>query len=145
MLLPLAALNVYYTRLLRSVLDGIFTTAQIALARQRIEEGGFKVFDGVLETNDGRRIGEAGKILADAVIFSTIEGNCLNTSAGGYGMILSQNMRLVAHPDAGMRGRLLGRYCSTCFPTRQVHPRGVYRPHGKRRPTGGRGGRNSAG
>ena len=73
MLLPLAALNVYYTRLLRSVLDGIFTTAQIALARQRIEEGGFNVFDGVLETNDGRRIGEAGKTLADAVIFSTID------------------------------------------------------------------------
>ena len=86
--------GVYYTGMVQSVIDGSFTvdvyfgsiadsmvdlsplsvnaapgTAQIiAEERKRLESGTFDVFDGVLVTNDGRRIGEAGKRLTDNVI-----------------------------------------------------------------------------
>jgi basic membrane protein A len=42
--------------------------AAVLAARQRIMHEGFNVFDGVLETNDGRTVGEAGKTLSDEVI-----------------------------------------------------------------------------
>jgi basic membrane protein A len=84
----------YYTYLVQSVINGSFTTAPyfgglregivdltplsnlaapgsaeaIAAARSRIEGGAFNVFDGALETNDGRIIGEPGTTLPDAVI-----------------------------------------------------------------------------
>jgi basic membrane protein A len=84
----------YYTHLVQSVIDGSFTTAPyfgglregivdltplsdlaapgtaqaIAAARTRIEGGAFNVFDGALETNDGRIVGEPGATLPDAVI-----------------------------------------------------------------------------
>jgi basic membrane protein A len=84
----------YYTYLVRSVIDGSFTTAPyfgdlregivdltplsdfaapgtaeaIAAARARIESGAFNVFDGEMETNDGRIIGEPGSTLPDDVI-----------------------------------------------------------------------------
>jgi basic membrane protein A len=86
--------EVYYTHLVQSVIDGSFTTAPyfggiregivditpladfaapetseaIAAARQRMESGGFNVFDGVMETNDGQTIGGAGTTLQDEVI-----------------------------------------------------------------------------
>jgi len=86
--------GVYYTGMIRSVIDGSFAvdayfgsisdgmvdlsplsanaapgTAQIiAEERKRLESADFDVFDGVLITNDGRRIGEAGKRLPDSVI-----------------------------------------------------------------------------
>jgi basic membrane protein A len=86
--------EVYYTYLLQSVIDGSFTTAPyfggiregivditplagfaapetagaIAAARERMESGGFNVFDGVLETNDGRTVGGGGATLPDEVI-----------------------------------------------------------------------------
>ena len=37
-------------------------------ARKKIVEDGFNVFDGVLETNDGKTVGEEGKTLDDATI-----------------------------------------------------------------------------
>ena len=37
-------------------------------AREKIESGQFGVFDGVMETNDGKSIGEPGKTLSDAEI-----------------------------------------------------------------------------
>ena len=90
--------GVYYSNMVQSVIDGSFTadvyfgsladdmvglsplsgnaapgTAQIiAEERKRLESGIFDVFDGVLITNDGRRIGEAGKRLADSIIRSEI-------------------------------------------------------------------------
>jgi basic membrane protein A len=86
--------GVYYTWLVQSVIGGSFTTTPyfggiregivdiaslshlaapqsagaIAAARQRMESGAFNVFDGVLETNDGRTIGGAGTTLQDEVI-----------------------------------------------------------------------------
>jgi basic membrane protein A len=86
--------GVYYTGLTRSVINGTFTTkpyfgglaeglvglapleetliapgtvgaVQAAMDRVR---GGFNVFDGVMETNDGRRIGVAGGTLPDSEI-----------------------------------------------------------------------------
>jgi basic membrane protein A len=91
--------EVYYTYLLQSVIDGSFTTAPyfggiregivditplsslaapgtaeaIAAARQRMESGAFNVFDGVLETNDGRAIGDVGATLPDEVITGGID------------------------------------------------------------------------
>ncbi|MDR2499930.1 MAG: BMP family ABC transporter substrate-binding protein [Treponema sp.] len=91
--------GVYYTRLARSVIDGTFTTApylgslregmvgitplapelaapgtgeRIAAERDRITGGSFDVFEGALETNDGRVIGEAGKRFPDRAILRDI-------------------------------------------------------------------------
>ena len=88
-----------YTRLVESVINGTFsptlyyyglaegaadimplneklaapgTEAAVAAARQRIIHGGFNVFDGILETNTGIFIGEAGKTLSDEVILNGI-------------------------------------------------------------------------
>jgi basic membrane protein A len=47
------------------------TEVMVLAARQRILQG-FNVFDGLLETNDGRIIGEAGETLSDNVILSGI-------------------------------------------------------------------------
>jgi basic membrane protein A len=86
--------GVYYTRLVRSVIDGTFTTAPyfgglregivgitplsglaapdtgriIAAARERMESGAFNVFDGVMETNDGGIVGTGGATLPDELI-----------------------------------------------------------------------------
>jgi basic membrane protein A len=89
--------GVYYTSLVRSVLDGTFTSEPyfgslkdgivdmtplsdlagaagpeilrlIAAERTRIESGEFDVFDGVLLSNDGREIGRAGARLSDGEI-----------------------------------------------------------------------------
>ena len=46
--------------------------AAVEAARQRIIRGGFNVFDGILETNDGTIVGEAGKTLSDDIILSSI-------------------------------------------------------------------------
>jgi basic membrane protein A len=87
----------YYTYLVQSVIDGSFTTtpyfgglregivditplssfaapgtaAAIAAARERMERGVFNVFDGVMETNDGRTMG--GGTLPDDVISGGID------------------------------------------------------------------------
>jgi basic membrane protein A len=87
--------GVYYSRLVQSVIDGSFTTAPymgdikdgmvgltalnesilppgtaeaVEAAKARIESGEFGVFDGVMETNDGRFAGKEGKTLPDAEI-----------------------------------------------------------------------------
>jgi basic membrane protein A len=87
--------GVYYTRLIRSVIDGSFTTAPyfggmrdgmvglsplnetilpsgarevIEVARGRVESGEFGIFDGVMETNDGRLVGKEGETLSDSEI-----------------------------------------------------------------------------
>lgn len=44
------------------------TQEKVDEARKRIVEDGFNVFDGVLETNDGKTVGEDGKTLDDATI-----------------------------------------------------------------------------
>ena len=44
------------------------TQEKVDEAKKRIVEEGFNVFDGVLETNDGKTIGEEGKTLDDATI-----------------------------------------------------------------------------
>jgi basic membrane protein A len=43
----------------------------VAVARMRMESGEFDVFEGVMETNDGRFIGEEGKQLS----YEEIAGN----------------------------------------------------------------------
>ncbi|AEF84158.1 membrane protein, Bmp family [Treponema primitia ZAS-2] len=85
----------YYTFLVQSVIDGSFTTEPyfggigeglvditppnmliaapgtteaIEKARNRMINKSFNVFDGILEANDGRTIGEAGFTLADSEI-----------------------------------------------------------------------------
>jgi basic membrane protein A len=86
----------YYTALVQSVIDGTFTTAPyfgslkdgiVDIAplsnnirydpkilqildeeRLRIEDGEFDVFTGVMETNDGRRIGREGENFSDETI-----------------------------------------------------------------------------
>jgi basic membrane protein A len=87
--------GVYYTRLVQSVIDGSFTTTPyfggiddgmvditpiaaglaapgtagaVDTEKLRIMNGGFNVFDGVLETNDGRTIGAGGTTLPDSEI-----------------------------------------------------------------------------
>ena len=86
--------GVYYTKMVKSVIEGVFTsdiyfgsTADgmiglsplsgnvapgtdqiIAAERELLDSGSFDVFEGVLITNDGKRIGEAGKRLDDNVI-----------------------------------------------------------------------------
>ena len=47
------------------------TGLALEVAKKRIREG-FNVFDGLLKTNDGRTIGQAGKTLSDAVILGGI-------------------------------------------------------------------------
>lgn len=44
------------------------TQEKVDEARKRIVEEGFNVFDGVLETNDGKTVGEEGETLDDATI-----------------------------------------------------------------------------
>lgn len=44
------------------------TQEKVDEARKKIVEEGFNVFDGVLETNDGKTVGEEGKTLDDATI-----------------------------------------------------------------------------
>ena len=48
------------------------TEEAVQTARQRVMDGNFSIFDGVLETNDGKTIGEAGKTLPDQIILSNI-------------------------------------------------------------------------
>jgi basic membrane protein A len=86
--------EVYYTHLVQSIINGSFTTAPyfggiregivditpladfaapgtagaVAAARQRMESGGFNVFDGPLKTNDGGTIGGEGATLPDEII-----------------------------------------------------------------------------
>ena len=90
----------YYTALIRSITDGSFTAAPwfgslkegivdisplnenidwdaqtvslLADERRRIESGSFDVFSGVMETNDGRRIGTEGENLSDNEIRNEI-------------------------------------------------------------------------
>jgi basic membrane protein A len=91
--------EVYYTYLIRSVMDGSFTTAPyfgglaegivditplsrelappaaagvIEEARRAIVEEQFNVFDGVMETNDGRFVGIEGAALPDSEITGAI-------------------------------------------------------------------------
>jgi basic membrane protein A len=84
----------YYTFLIGSIIDGTFTTeryygdladgmiditplsafaapgteAAVAAARSRIVNDGFGVFEGVMETNDGRSVGTPGEVLSDSEI-----------------------------------------------------------------------------
>ena len=87
--------GVYYTWLIKSVIDGSFTTKPyygglkegivnlapfsehllpagaseaVIAERKRIESGEFDVFDGPMETNDGQIVGEEGGTLPDSVI-----------------------------------------------------------------------------
>ena len=55
----------------RENLAAIGTNEALEAARQRFREG-FNVFDGVIETNDGGRVGEAGSTLPDHVILGGI-------------------------------------------------------------------------
>ncbi|GHV25475.1 BMP family ABC transporter substrate-binding protein [Spirochaetia bacterium] len=102
--------EVYYTLLVRSVIDGTFTTApylgsltdgmvditdiaaelatlgmaeKIAAERQRIISGAFNVFDGVMETNDGLFIGKEGKTLEDSEIFGNMHWYYRNVVESG--------------------------------------------------------------
>ncbi|MDR1515344.1 MAG: BMP family ABC transporter substrate-binding protein [Synergistaceae bacterium] len=90
----------YYTRLIRSVIDGSFTTEPyfggindgiveltsldetllppgaaeaVETARERIISGEYDVFSGVMETNDGRLVGAEGETLPDSVITQGID------------------------------------------------------------------------
>jgi len=92
--------DTYYTFLINSVIDGSFTTkpyfgdlasgmvdisplnsalatpemeAAVAEARERILSGKFNVFGGVMETNDGRKIGAVGGVLSDSEISTSID------------------------------------------------------------------------
>ncbi|MDR2528766.1 MAG: BMP family ABC transporter substrate-binding protein [Synergistaceae bacterium] len=92
--------GVYYTRLVQSVIDGTFTTAPyfgglkdgvvdlaplkesllpdgaaeaVAEARREIESGVNGVFDGLMETNEGRTVGVEGGTLSDAVICDSLD------------------------------------------------------------------------
>ena len=85
----------YYTEAVKKVVDGTWTSEnyfggmkeglvdiaplnedlvapgtqeKVNEAKKRIVEDGFNVFDGVLETNDGKTVGEEGKTLDDATI-----------------------------------------------------------------------------
>jgi basic membrane protein A len=91
--------GVYYSHLVQSVIDGTFTTepyfggiaegmvdiaplspefttpemaAAVAAARRAISGGGFNVFDGELETNEGGVIGTEGGTLPDSEIIGNI-------------------------------------------------------------------------
>jgi basic membrane protein A len=92
--------GILYTHLIESIIDGSFTPAahfyglaegavditplndQLAVpgmeaavrtARQRIIREGYNVFDGALETNDGRTVGKTGETLADDIILTGID------------------------------------------------------------------------
>jgi basic membrane protein A len=92
--------GILYTRIMESIIDGSFTPAAhfcglaeggvditplndrlavpgteaaVQAARRRIIHEGYNVFDGVLETNDGRTVGETGKTLSDDIIHSGID------------------------------------------------------------------------
>jgi basic membrane protein A len=85
----------YYTYLMRSIIDGSFTTTPyfggiadglvnisdiaeeiatpgtagvVEAERNRMIQQGFNVFDGILETNDGRTLGKPGSTLGDSEI-----------------------------------------------------------------------------
>jgi basic membrane protein A len=91
--------GVYYTHFVRGVLDGSFTTAPylgglaegmvdivplaaglaapdtaavVEAERKRIVEGGFRVFEGALYTNDGRLVNPGGAPLEDEEILTGI-------------------------------------------------------------------------
>ena len=91
--------DVYYNFLISSIIDGSFTTKPyfgglvdgivdivppnrglstpgtaeaVAEAKERIVNGSFNVFNGVIETNDGRTIGTEGGTLSDSEIVSGI-------------------------------------------------------------------------
>ena len=97
--------GVYYTRLIRSVIEGSFTTKPylgdladgmvaltppeasllppgaleaIAAARKRLESGEFDVFEGTMETNEGRTVGEQGRRLSDVEILRGMDWYCRN-------------------------------------------------------------------
>ncbi|MEI6101088.1 MAG: BMP family ABC transporter substrate-binding protein, partial [Eubacteriales bacterium] len=53
-------------------LAGTGTADAIAKAEAKLKDGSFNVFDGVLKTNDGKTVGEAGKTLDDATITGKI-------------------------------------------------------------------------
>ncbi|MCL1910734.1 MAG: BMP family ABC transporter substrate-binding protein [Leptospirales bacterium] len=88
--------GVAYTNIVRSVIDGTFTTVpyvgsiedgmvgitpvserlaapgtdkKIAEERERILSGSFNIFEGVIETNDGKHVGEAGKPFPEDKIY----------------------------------------------------------------------------
>lgn len=90
--------DVYYVRLVQSVIDGSFTSEPylgglkegivdlaplrlvppgvaeaVAKARAEIESGANGVFDGVMKTNDGQTVGTAGSTLPDTVIREEID------------------------------------------------------------------------
>ncbi|MDR1908728.1 MAG: BMP family ABC transporter substrate-binding protein [Spirochaetaceae bacterium] len=87
--------DIYYTALVRSVIDGSFTTAPyfgglsegmvditpinerlaapgtaeaVAEARRRLDTPGFHVYGGVMQTNDGNTVGREGAALSDEEI-----------------------------------------------------------------------------
>jgi basic membrane protein A len=91
--------SICYMTLVKSVLDGTFTTAPyfggieeglvglsplneelaapgtaeaVAAAERRMKDEGFNVFDGVMETNDGRRIGKDGDAFTNVMIMRDI-------------------------------------------------------------------------
>jgi basic membrane protein A len=92
--------GVYYSHLVESVIDGTFTTSPymgdirngmvgitrlderllppgaaeaVNLAREQIESGAEGIFEGEMETNDGRVIGRRGERLQDSVIATGID------------------------------------------------------------------------
>jgi basic membrane protein A len=97
--------GIYYTHLVRSVIDGTFTTEPyfegisegivditpineaiaapgtkeaISDAMDRIKRGEEKVFSGEIETNDGGKIGARGETLSDDEIKNGIDWYCRN-------------------------------------------------------------------
>lgn len=98
----------YYAAMAQSVVDGTFTAAPyygalkdgiVAISplsgnvkragqverlvgeeRRRIESGEFDVFTGVMETNDGRRIGKEGESLSDETIRNGIDWHYHNVA-----------------------------------------------------------------
>ncbi|MDR1515343.1 MAG: BMP family ABC transporter substrate-binding protein [Synergistaceae bacterium] len=92
--------GVYYSRLVQSVIDGTFTTSPymgdikdgmvrltqfnerllppetvlaVDLAYERIKNGEIGIFEGEMETNDGRIVGKPGEKLSDAEIANDID------------------------------------------------------------------------
>ena len=100
--------GVYYTQLIKSIIDGSFTTEPyygglkegiidltpfnekllpdgaakiVAEERNKIENGEFHIFEGTLETSDGRIIGEDGSIFSDFIIQNQIDWHYRNVVA----------------------------------------------------------------